>query len=219
MAVMWLLGYRGLSISDLEPYLLGQKHGKVFGITFDDGYVNNLKNALPVLTRFRFTSTCYVVPGLLGKTNAWDAEHGIDQVPLMNSADLQTWLTAGQEIGSHTMTHARLQGMDDAQLSAEVAGSKAALEALLMMRGVRHFCYPYGAYDAAAVQAARVGGYATATTTVRGRVLVSESLDMLRLPRVLVSRTTTWVHLLLKCFTRYEDKRAAAPFVYEQTSV
>jgi peptidoglycan/xylan/chitin deacetylase (PgdA/CDA1 family) len=109
--------------------------------------------------------------------------------------------------------------LDHAQLSAEVAGSKAALEALLMMRGVRHFCYPYGAYDAAAVHATRDGGYTTATTTVRGRVLVSENLDMLQLPRVLVSRTTTWVHLLLKCFTRYEDKRAASPLAYDTTSV
>jgi peptidoglycan/xylan/chitin deacetylase (PgdA/CDA1 family) len=220
MAVMRLLGYRGLSMSDLVPYLLGRKQGRVFGITFDDGYVNNLKNALPVLTRFGFTSTCYVVPGLLGKTNVWDAEHGIDQVPLMDAADLQTWIAAGQEIGSHTMTHARLPGLDDAQLGAEVAGSKGSLEAMLMMRGgVRHFCYPYGAYDAAALNATRAGGYVTATTTVRGRVLPGESLDMLQLPRVLVSRTTTWAHLLLKCVTRYEDKRATAPLVYDQNSV
>jgi hypothetical protein len=110
--------------------------------------------------------------------------------------------------------------LNGVKLSAEVAGSKASLEAMLMMRGgVRHFCYPYGAYDAAAANAALAGGYTTATTTVRGRVLVSENLDMLQLPRVLVSRTTTWVHLLLKCFTRYEDKRAASPLFYDPTSV
>jgi hypothetical protein len=31
--------------------------------------------------------------------------------------------------------------------------------------------------------------------------------DLLALPRVLVSRTTTCMHLLLKCVTRYEDRR------------
>jgi hypothetical protein len=50
-------------------------------------------------------------------------------------------------------------------------------------------------------------------------VVVSDSLDLLTLPRVLVSRTTTWMHLLLKCFTRYEDKRAAMPAAYDKPSV
>ena len=212
MAAMRLLGYRGLSMSDLEPYLRGQKSGKVFGITFDDGYQNNLNNALPVLKRFGFSSTCYVVPGLLGKTNVWDAEHGIAQVPLMNAADLKTWIAGGQEVGSHTQTHAKLPALDAAQLKTEVAGSRSALEAILLLPGgVRHFCYPYGSYNAEDVEAVSASGYATATTTQRGRVLVSDSLNLLTLPRVLVSRTTTWVHLLLKCFTRYEDKRAAMP--------
>ena len=220
MAVMRLLGYRGLSMSELEPYLRGQKSGKVFGITFDDGYQNNVKNALPALKQFGFSSTCYVVPDLLGKTNRWDAEHGIAQVPLMNVADLQTWIAGGQEVGSHTLTHARLPALDAAQIKTEVSGSKSALEAMLLLRGgVCHFCYPYGAYNADAVKAVGASGYTTATTTQRGRVLMSDSPNLLTLPRVLVSRTTTWAHLLLKCFTRYEDKRAAMPAAYDKSSV
>lgn len=210
MAVMRLLGYRGLSMSDLEPYLTGKKSGKVFGITFDDGYLNNLRNALPVLKRFGFSSTCYVVPGLLGQTNSWDAEHGIAQVPLMTATDLQIWIAGGQEVGSHTLTHSRLPRLTHEQLVDEVAGSKSMLEAMVTLPGgVQHFCYPYGAYDAASVHAAADAGYVTATTTQRGRVHLAGSTDLLQLPRVLVSRTTTWMHLLLKCFTRYEDKRKA----------
>ena len=35
----WLkwMGYQGLSMRDLEPYLAGEKPGRVFGITLDDG--------------------------------------------------------------------------------------------------------------------------------------------------------------------------------------
>lgn len=210
MAVMWLLGYRGLSMSELTPYLKGEKSGKVFGITFDDGYLNNLRNALPVLKRFGFSSTCYVVPGLLGETNSWDAEHGIAQVPLMTAKDLQSWIEGGQEVGSHTLTHCNLPSLNDVQLRDEVAGSKTALESVLSTAdGVQHFCYPYGAYDVASVQAAAQAGYVTATTTQRGLVHLNARVDLLELPRVLVSRTTTWMHLLLKCFTRYEDKRRA----------
>ena len=127
MAVMWLLGYRGLCMSDLEPYLEGRKVGKVFGITFDDGYVNNLRHALPVLRRFGFTSTCYAVSGLLGKTNVWDEGHGIAQVPLMDASDLLAWVAAGQEVGSHTQTHAKLPQLDAVRRSLEVTGSKAEL--------------------------------------------------------------------------------------------
>ena len=52
---MWLLkllGYKGLSMRDLKPYLSGKKTGKVIGITFDDGYRNNLENAAPILNKY-----------------------------------------------------------------------------------------------------------------------------------------------------------------------
>ena len=44
MKLLRFLGYKGLSINKLLPYLNGAKHGKVVGITFDDGYQNNLIN-------------------------------------------------------------------------------------------------------------------------------------------------------------------------------
>ena len=47
MKLLKLLGYQGLSMGDLQPYLDGKKNGKVVGLTFDDGYKNNITNALP----------------------------------------------------------------------------------------------------------------------------------------------------------------------------
>ncbi len=210
MACLWLLGYRGLSMGGLEPYLRGERQGRVFGITFDDGYANNLYRALPILQRFGFSSTCYVVAGLVGQRNSWDAQHGIAQVPLMDAAQLQQWVDAGQEVGSHAMTHARLPDLAPDQKQREIAQSKQALEALVQQHGgVRHFCYPYGLCDVSSVQAVQNTGYTTATTTKRGRVNLDAPLHthLLLLPRVLVSRTTTWAHLLLKCFTAYEDRQ------------
>ncbi len=40
MAFLHYCGYRGVSLRELEPYLSGEKQGKVVGITFDDGYLN-----------------------------------------------------------------------------------------------------------------------------------------------------------------------------------
>jgi peptidoglycan/xylan/chitin deacetylase (PgdA/CDA1 family) len=209
MAAMSLMGYRGMSMSDLQPYLLGQKEGKVFGITFDDGYENTLLNALPALNRHGFTSTCYIVSGRVGQTNVWDAGQGIAQVPLMDAAQLQQWVDGGQEIGSHTVTHANLQEVSAEIQAQEIQNSRIALETLVRQPGgVRHFCYPYGALNASAVDLVKQSGYSTATTTRRGRVSPSTALDLHLLSRVLVSRTTTWPQLIAKCATGYEDRRA-----------
>ena len=207
MAALSALGYKGKSMGDLLPYLNGEKRGKVFGITFDDGYENNLRCALPVLVRHGFTSTCYVVANQVGKTNAWDKGIGVVQVPLMTAKELQAWVNAGQEVGSHTLTHANLKNLGAAEQAVEIEQSKLQLQALVAQTdGVQHFCYPYGGLNKTAVQNVKAAGYLTATTTVRGRAVAGQSADLL-LPRVLVSRTTTWMQLLLKCLSRYEDKR------------
>lgn len=208
MAALNFLGYQGKSMGDLLPYLIGEKHGKVFGITFDDGYENNLRCALPILKRYGFSSTCYIVANQVGKTNRWDLERGVIQVPLMDAQQLRAWVDAGQEVGSHTLNHANLETLSEAEQAMEISQSKTQLEALVYQKaGVQHFCYPYGGLNITAVQNVRAAGYLTATTTVRGRAVQGQS-DELLLPRVLVSRTTTWMQLLMKCLSRYEDKRA-----------
>ena len=41
MRLLKIFGYRGVSMTELKPYLTGEKSGKVIGLTFDDGYNNN----------------------------------------------------------------------------------------------------------------------------------------------------------------------------------
>jgi len=210
MKVLRLLGYRGLSMGALTPYLTGERSGRVVGITFDDGYLNNLQNALPILQRQGFSSTCYVVSGEIGSTNRWDADLGIAQVPLMDHSALQAWIEGGQEVGSHTRSHANLTQVNPQQLEAEICGSRQELESLLTQEGgVQHFCYPYGSLDGAALAMVARAGYRTATTTARGRVDPGRQPNPLALPRVRVNRTTTFLHLALKCLTNYEDRSAA----------
>ena len=171
MALLKLLGYQGLSMGALLPYLRGERRGKVVGITFDDGYLNNLTHALPVLQRQGFSSTCYAVSNLLGKTNEWDLVTGMPQVPLMTAGQLRRWVAGGQEVGSHTRNHVRLLQINAATALAEMTQDKTALEDLLKTP-VRHFCYPYGEYASPHVEMAQQAGFQTATTTSRGRVAV-----------------------------------------------
>jgi peptidoglycan/xylan/chitin deacetylase (PgdA/CDA1 family) len=206
MRLLKLLGYQGLAMSALLPYLKGEKSGKVVGITFDDGYLNNLTHALPVLQRHGFSSTCYAVSNLLGQTNVWDREIGIAQVPLMDAGQLRLWVAGGQEVGSHTQNHVRLLQSDAPTALGEMTQDKAALEALLATP-VQHFCYPYGEYAPEHVAMARQAGFQTVTTTRRGRSTVNG--DLLQLPRVPVVRSTSLPVFWLKIATAYEDRERA----------
>ena len=204
MAMLKLLGYQGLSMSALMPYLRGERKGKVVGITLDDGYLNNLTHALPALVRHGFSATCYAVSQLVGKTNVWDAEIGVAQTPLMNADQLRQWVAGGQELGSHTRHHVRLGQADAATCRDEITQSKAELEGLIDAP-VNHFCYPYGEFTPLHTEIAREAGFYTTTTTQRSRVQAGE--DMMLLPRVRVVNNTVLPALWQKLATAYEDRR------------
>lgn len=206
MALLKMLGYRGLSLTALQPYLRGERRGKVCGITFDDGYVNNLEQALPVLQAHGFSSTCYAVSQRLGQTNDWDVSLGVAAAPLMTAAQLRAWVAGGQEVGAHTRHHVHLPQLSDADSMREITLCKAELEQASQSR-VAHFCYPYGDFGPAHVAMVRQAGFATATTTARSRCQVGD--DWCLLPRVPVVRSTSLPVFWLKLATRYEDRRRA----------
>ncbi|MFN4360474.1 MAG: polysaccharide deacetylase family protein [Hylemonella sp.] len=203
MCLLKLLGYRGLSMRDLEPYLRGEKQGKVVGLTFDDGYQNNLHHALPILQRYGHTATIYAVSDMMGGRNIWD-EGLVAQKPLMNLDEWRAWRDAGMDIGSHTRTHAHLKELDADAARQEIAGSRLELEQQLGSP-VRHFCYPYGQFRPEHAALARQAGYATATTTVRGRVHPGD--DPYTLRRIMVACSTNLIQFAAKVLTSYEDKR------------
>lgn len=204
----WLhaLGYRGLSMRELAPYLAGERSGRVFGLTFDDGFRNVLRHALPVLGRLGFSATNYVVAGHPGGTNFWDARHGVASAALMDAAEIRAWAAAGNEVGSHTVDHADLTALDDAAARVQITASRDILQQLVQ-QPVDAFCYPYGFYRAQHAEMARAAGYRSATTTRRGRARAGA--DLWQLPRVPVVRSTHFAALVQKLFTSYEDRRSA----------
>jgi peptidoglycan/xylan/chitin deacetylase (PgdA/CDA1 family) len=183
---MWLLnfrGYKGLSMQDLMPYLRGEKTGKVVGITFDDGYLNNLTNALPVLKRYGFTSTVYVVSQR--QESEWDLDLKVNPKPLMNDNQLKQWVEGGQEVGAHTQNHVNLKKVSSRIAHDEISKCRLDLESRLGVP-VRHFCYPYGQYDNNTIDLVKQAGFLTATTVERRLARTSD--DFLQLPRVFVGR-------------------------------
>src|SRR5690606_15283700 len=204
--MLWLkrLGYRGLSMRDIMPYVKGEKRGKVVGITFDDGYRNVYAHALPVLREAGFTATNYFVARQMDGGNVWDYGEGVAHSDLMSEAEMQDWARQGMEVGSHTLNHARLSAVSEEEAKKEIEGSRTELEALLG-EPVTAFCYPYGAENARVRELVRLAGYTNATTTEVGLARTND--DPFGLPRVMVARSTHLIRFLQKCITKMEDKR------------
>jgi peptidoglycan/xylan/chitin deacetylase (PgdA/CDA1 family) len=205
----WLrrLGYRGLSMHDLLPYLTGQRRGKVVGITFDDGYRNVHKHALPVLQAQDFTATNYFVARQFGGGNVWDYEKGVAHSDLMSIEEARAWVNAGMEAGSHTLDHPFLPDVSPEIAEYQIRQSRIELEEALQT-SVTAFCYPYGGETPAIRDMVRRAGYTNATTTSGG--LARSDDDILGLPRVTVARSTHMIRFLQKCMTRLEEKRRVA---------
>lgn len=209
MRMLKLLGWRGLSMRDLEPYLLGHRTGKVFGITLDDGYRNNHDHALPVLRELGFTATVYMVTAQIGGSNAWDHGKGVPRSPLMSLDQLRVWLDEGMEIGAHTRNHVNLCECDAATAQDEIEGSKHDLEQALGV-AVRAFCYPYGEHRAEHAEMVRRAGYAHGTTIVSSRARPGED-DPMRLPRISVHLYDRLPLQLAQVTTDFEDWRMGRP--------
>ncbi len=121
-------------------------------ITFDDGYVNFFKHALPVLDDFGFPSTVFAVTRLCGQQSAW-AGSGPGR-PLMDWSQLRQLWSHRVSVGAHTATHADLRNLTPDAVAAELDESRCEIEQRTG-RKVRTFAYPYGAADA---QARRMAG-------------------------------------------------------------
>ncbi|POX56177.1 polysaccharide deacetylase [Streptomyces sp. Ru71] len=183
-------GLRGVSLADLiAARARGAGRGLV-GLTFDDGYADFVEHALPLLRRFGFGATLFVLPGRLGGDNAWDPLG--PRKPLLTADGVRRAAAAGVEIGSHGLTHIDLTRADEPTLRAETAASRALL-AEVTGREVRGFCYPYGAVDPRVVTAVRSAGYAYACAIDPGALTGPHAL-----PRVHVGQRDTAVRLFLK---------------------
>jgi peptidoglycan/xylan/chitin deacetylase (PgdA/CDA1 family) len=167
-------------------------------VTFDDGSRTLVTHALPVIAEFRVPAITYVVADRIGRTNDWDENKGAAVVPLMDRADLAEWISAGGEIGSHTLNHCDLTALGEDEAREEIVASKKKLEDLLG-RPITHFCYPYGRWTYPLRDMVQEAGYLTAVTTLPG-LNPGGSLDPFSLKRFLARHQHPWRLALLGAF-------------------
>jgi peptidoglycan/xylan/chitin deacetylase (PgdA/CDA1 family) len=116
-------------------------------ITFDDGFRNFMDSALPVLCRYEFPATVFVVSDYCGKRNDWPSQPpGIPGFDLMDWAELRDIAASGMSIGGHSATHARLTGLREEQLRREISDGRHKIEDRTGA-AVTAFAYPYGESD------------------------------------------------------------------------
>lgn len=204
MKLLKRLGYQGISQHEALPYLRGEATGKVVVITFDDGYRDNLRNALPILQELGFRATCHVVSGAVGGYNFWDAEQLGARKAIMSVSELREWAAAGMEVGSHSQSHPRLPELAQEPLRQELLASRATLEDILG-QAVQSFCYPYGAAGERERDLVQNLGFASAVTVRRGRAQPGD--DLWSLPRIGVGERHLPHVILLQLVWRYQASR------------
>lgn len=195
----WLkrLGYQGLSMRDARPYLEGKKQGRIAVITFDDGYLNVYRHAMPVLNTLGFTATNYFVANQIGGSNQWDLPKGSIEIACMNKAQLLDWAANGHEVGAHTLDHVLLSAVAEDEANRQIVESKRVLEQITGTE-VSNFCYPHGGETPAVREMVRKAGYVHATTTKRGFAKTGD--DPFGLPRRFIRRTDSSPLFLKKLF-------------------
>lgn len=152
-----------------STFLLGPAFppGRTISITFDDGFLNNLTTAVPLLAEARLQAINYLVADRLGQTSDWEAREGGEADPLMNESQIKDWLAAGHQIGAHTCTHPRLASLSPAMAKEEISASKKKLEDRFGLV-IEHFAYPFGDYNERTVALVGEAGFKTAVTMHRG---------------------------------------------------
>jgi peptidoglycan/xylan/chitin deacetylase (PgdA/CDA1 family) len=198
------LGLRGVGLSEGLERLRGGARGDAVMLTFDDGYLDTLTDAAPLLARYGFRATLYVVSDRVGGHNAWDDGHPGERQPLLAREQIGRWLEAGMEIASHSRTHPRLSEIDDAEAASEIADSRAALQREFGAP-VDDFAYPFGVFNARTVDLVRRAGYRSAVTTQPGTARGGD--DPLRLPRLIVDGERGLPRFLLQVATPWDDLR------------
>jgi peptidoglycan/xylan/chitin deacetylase (PgdA/CDA1 family) len=153
----------------------GQAIGyKSFVITFDDGRADGYTHAFPLLQKYGFVATFFVITDRVGASST------------ISWAHLKAMQAAGMEIGNHTASH--VESTVRTQTDAQVAGAQQAILTNTSVAS-QTLAYPFGFTSPNLVASVKAAGIKIAFTTVAG---TQESwATRLLLPRVRIQPTTT----------------------------
>ena len=155
-------GYQSITLADVYTTLTTGKPlpEKPIVLTFDDGYKDAYTEALPLLQKYGFVGTFF----LLATPAHYEAPG------YMTWNDIHAMAEAGMSMQAHGRDHYDLTNRAYEFLVYQILGAKEAVEAH-SGQPVRFFCYPSGRYDADTAAVVESAGYWGAVTTVWGTEL------------------------------------------------
>jgi peptidoglycan/xylan/chitin deacetylase (PgdA/CDA1 family) len=119
--------------------------GRAVLLTFDDGYVDFLTYAFPLLKQYGFSAIVFLVADHIGGSNDWDQIYG-EKVPLMGWDEIHWLQHQGIVFGSHTVSHRPLTSLSAEATVLEGIRSRVILEHKLRAP-ISAIAYPYGDLD------------------------------------------------------------------------
>jgi peptidoglycan/xylan/chitin deacetylase (PgdA/CDA1 family) len=167
-------GYSPLTLSDFILLLEKKKAApaKPVLLTFDDGYIDNYEQAMPILKRHGFPATIFISPGTIGQENK------------VNWKQIKEMQEAGWDIQPHGMTHPHLPKLTAAEQKEEITQARRLIEEQLGTKA-DIFCYPFGEFNKQTLTILKEEGFRYAFTIRQGRT--SSSQDPFQLKRIYVN--------------------------------
>lgn len=180
------LGFAFATASEMAAHFLerGEFPKRTVALTFDDGWKDNLTNALPILRRFGAKATIFLVTSSLGKTTDLVTAEGEGPREHLSVEDVKKMSSEGVEFGSHTHTHRHLDKLELADIRTELTTSKGLIEDITQ-KPCTTFAYPAGFFTNAAKEEVRDAGFQIAFTTMYSP---QSSLDLFALNRTEILR-------------------------------
>ncbi|MGI8421992.1 MAG: polysaccharide deacetylase family protein [Gaiellaceae bacterium] len=176
MALLRERGYAVVSLDAVLDHVAGRAPLPACAvlITFDDGYRDNLENAMPVLQRYGYPGVVFVPIGFLDDARPLPHEERLAGRSLLNPTlhwdELPELEAGGLRVESHGIGHRPLADLEIDEAAREITLSKLRLEERLG-RPIRAFAYVKGSvahYRPVHVSLLRQAGYELAFTSVSG---------------------------------------------------
>jgi peptidoglycan/xylan/chitin deacetylase (PgdA/CDA1 family) len=139
------VGFHFITTQNLLDFYLQNKPlpPKPLLITFDDGYVNNLTLADPILKKHEAKATIFIPTDFVEKTNEWD--HGADSIMSVEQLKNLAPMNAGSvfELALHSHTHLNYANLSLPEIEADLRLNIAFFE----KNNINYtpaLAYPYG---------------------------------------------------------------------------
>ncbi len=170
----WLMEHADLiSLQEAQERLVAGNgsHRPTVAVTFDDGYEDNLRVALPFLIEHAVPCTYFVTAENVLRGRPFEHDRLFGAAPRPHTPEqLRALAASGVEIGSHAWSHCDFGGLDDAETRRQLTDSRRALEDMISAPVVR-FAFPFGRPENSppfAIAAARACGYVAVCTAHGG---------------------------------------------------